>query len=283
MQTPSSEQNIAAQVITAGRLVTDRVTFGPGATMSANLIRVPEQKRTNRVLVGQDLDGVNYSFDWSYWRAMVLLGHIDGWKKPYVEAPTWEFYKDLYGQTTAEFIAICNEGADKGIIFATDAPYKGAIEAWRSIKADGHEIHIKTARAFGSHPAVSEAATYAWLRGTGPTTERAYDSLIFTHDKTEGVAVDIMLEDYLVNYDALDAAGVNVWLIDRPWNRAPGCRRRRVFNHAEFVTRVQDLAREKTERAAAIEAELAAMSDADVARHLAKAPAMLAELAKSFG
>jgi hypothetical protein len=231
------------------------------------------------VKVGMDLDGVNYCFERSYFDTLVALGEIidrsdtgglpdlrRGVVKPkddaramwFKEAGTWTFYRDQYGHTTEQFVAFCDAGADLGIIFGPQPTRTSARDAWRSILSAGHEIHVKTSRFFGSDPAVSHANTRNWLY-----TERLpYHSLTFCQDKLEGPRVDLMLEDNVDNYDHLDAGGVEVWLIDRPWNQdadSPGVERRRVFSHAEFVTRVGAYARRKTAFEAAVaNAELVA-------------------------
>lgn len=221
----------------------------------------PSPRAAAVVRVGMDLDGVNYVFERSYFDTLVALDVIrdatDYWTcqeesgPPIVrfkEAGSWTFY-EAYGHNAEEFVAFCHKGADLGIIFGRQPIQRAAQDAWRTIKESGHEIHVKTNRSFGSHPAVSHANTRNWLHDNG----LEYDSLTFCANKLDGPSVDMMLEDNVDNYDALDAAGVQVWLIDRPWNHDPddgGVERRRVYTHAEFVTRVQAYARRVARSAA---------------------------------
>lgn len=202
----------------------------------------PNTVQFDPVHVGLDLDGCFFGFDQNYYDAAVMLGHLSS-RTPYVPAQTWHFYRDTYGQTGEEFGAICNEAADRGILFAAGYELEGGFDAWDNLARAGHFIHIKTARAFGTHEVASQVATFAWLNAN----RRTYNTVMFTHDKTAGPPVEMMLEDNLDNYDQLDAAGVEVWLFDQPWNQDDGSRRR-VYSHAEFVVRVDAFARKRDTR-----------------------------------
>lgn len=195
--------------------------------------------------VMEDLDGVNFWFDRGYHRAGTSLGYIDPARFPHQPASSWEFY-ERYEHDLDTFLKVCKEGADAGVLWPTDM-IPGARPAWQDLAHNGHRIHVKTDRAFGSHPLVSQVATRMILDMNGLT----YESLTFTADKTVGPSCDIALEDKLENYDALDAAGVQAWLIDRPWNQDNGSRRR-VFTHDEFVARVRHLAVRKAKAKEAV-------------------------------
>lgn len=181
--------------------------------------------------VGWDLDGVEYDFAASVRRA---IKHFElEWEcgESENEPASWYFYRD-WGMSDAEFVDLCNKGADAGIIFAGDRRPNGK-ESMDRLRAAGHEIHIITDRSFGSHPNVSEKITLEFLEQHG----YEYDSLTFSADKTV-VPVDYFIEDKLENYDALDAAGVKVYLINRPWNLQKNDSRRRVNWHREFENAV---------------------------------------------
>jgi len=169
--------------------------------------------------VGIDLDGVCYDFAGSL-RAYVL-DHV----RPgdYAEATRWEFYED-WGYTLAEFLDHCHDGVDAGYVFHRGDPYPNVNEAFARIKAMGHSIHIVTDRSFGQ-PGASAAATLAWLDRHG----LPFDSITFSADKTIA-AVDVMVDDKPENYHALTAAGVDCWMLTRPWNQ-----------HVDTAHRVLDL------------------------------------------
>lgn len=179
--------------------------------------------------IGIDLDGVCYDFGGSL---REYLRRFHDWDEARCPAATrWEFYED-WGLSLQEFIRHCHEGVNAGVIFSHGDPYHGTRRALLSLREAGHTLHVVTDRSFGSSGA-SEAATRTWLdRHAIP-----FDALTFSADKTVA-RVDWMIDDKLANYDALDATGVNVWLLDRPWNQDITRRRRRVTTLHHFVERV---------------------------------------------
>lgn len=170
--------------------------------------------------VGVDLDGVCYDFAGSLRAYLDTLG---GLPHGYPEPTRWEFYED-WGFDLQGFLSLCHDGVDAGVIFSYGEPYPNTAEAFAWIKAAGHSIHIVTDRSFGANGA-SEAATRAWLDCHG----LPFDSLTFSPDKTI-VRLDVMVDDKPENYAALTAAGVDAWLLTRPWNK-----------HVEGAQRVLDL------------------------------------------
>lgn len=173
--------------------------------------------------IGVDLDGVCYDFAASFRQYLDLKGN-----KLDFPAPTrWEFYED-WGFSLDEFVGLCHAGVDAGVVFKHGAPHKGTREALRALHRAGHTIHIITDRSFGSAGA-SKRATREWLQ----FNQLPYDTLTFSNDKTV-VPTDFMIDDKLQNYDALERAGCNVYLLDRPWNQDEGTRRR-VFSWDEFL------------------------------------------------
>lgn len=168
--------------------------------------------------VGIDLDGVCYDFSASV--REYLCSTIGSHEPGACTDPTrWEFYED-WGLDLDGFLGVCHEGVNAGVIFSHGEPYPYVREAFERIRGAGNSIHIITDRSFGRNGA-SEAATRAWLDRHG----LRFDSLTFTADKTI-VAVDAMVDDKLANYDALDAVGVDAWLLSRPWNQQDDTRRR---------------------------------------------------------
>lgn len=158
---------------------------------------------------GWDLDGcaVEFSATVRTW----LVEHR-GWRPEWCpEARHWSFYED-WGMDVTRFLSECDMAADAGVLFDGD-PYPGVIEAARLVLDLGHELHIVTDRNFGSE-GVSEELTRRWLDKHG----HPYTSLTFSADKTV-VPCDVFVEDKPANYAALVNAGVDCFLIDRPWNR----------------------------------------------------------------
>lgn len=182
-------------------------------------------KATRRLRVGMDLDGVNYDFAASLERFLLSAGY----PPEMMTAPTcWEFFRD-WGMGADEFVAACNAGVDAGIIFRTGGTYSGASDAWNRIRKAGHEIHVVTDRGFGTGDN-SKRNTIEWAA----EENMPYDSLTFSADKTV-VPTDVFVEDKIENYDALEAAGRVVYLIDRPWNQDPGDTRRRIASVSDYA------------------------------------------------
>ena len=115
-------------------------------------------------------------------------------------------------------------------MFANGEPHQGTQEALTTLAVAGHELHIVTARDFGSAPGASERATLRWLEEYGIP----YTSLTISHDKTS-IPTDIFVEDYLPNYEKLRAAGTTAYLVNREWNAPYNDGRNRVADIREFA------------------------------------------------
>lgn len=181
--------------------------------------------------VGVDLDGVLYNFHQAF-IDYLTVSELHGKYIVKYAFNDWNFFKH-WGMTQEEFVAVCNKGVDAGVIFRGPTR-KRAASAIRRIKRAGHEIHIVTDRSFGESPLASQYATLDWLA----EHKIPYDSITFSADKTV-VPTDIFVEDKLENYDALDAAGTEVYLINRPWNRRED-NRRRISGITEFANIVTE-------------------------------------------
>ena len=179
--------------------------------------------------VGVDLDGVVYDFVGSLKNYLVMVG----WKTPEEIPPatSWTFYKD-WGLTTDEFLDVCADGVDQGFIFRLGPPLPGAVGGMERLQNAGHTLHIVTNRSFGSH---SVSNTEAWLHDY----HIPFDSLTFSDDKTL-VRTDVFIDDYVKNYDELEAANVRSVLFDQPWNRDAD-KALRVHNWGEFTQLVKVL------------------------------------------
>ena len=176
----------------------------------------------------KDLDGCSFDFGRNLWEGLPKIG-IPNDDLPAV-FDRWDFFNEWPGWDDAKFIEVCHQLADAGHLFVGKAD-PGAVEAWQRIADAGHRIHVVTHRGFGGADGQpSRNATLRYLLDEG----FPFHSVTFSGDKTV-VRCDAGLEDNLGNYDALDAAGCEVWLIDRPWNRDPGDQRRRVRTVGEFA------------------------------------------------
>ena len=184
--------------------------------------------------VGIDLDGVCFDFAASLLRYALHEGYEfpEGFHA-HGEPKEWAFYEG-WGLSLEEFLQMCHDGADAGFVFS--GPVRpGVKDAFDIIRDLGHEIIIITDRAFGTDPSVSQELTRNWLAEHGLT----YDELHFSGDKTI-VPTDFFIEDKLSNYDALAAAGVEVYLVDRPWNQVDETDARRRVDGIREYARILD-------------------------------------------
>lgn len=178
--------------------------------------------------IGWDIDGVLYNITKAY---HVYLREVHGRLDidESSEAATYDWYTS-HNISRPEFLAHLDDAVDKGHMFWSGDLYEYDVAAHiRKLRNLGHKVHIVTYRFSGSESKAEEATRF-YL----DSNEIEFDSLTFSEDKTI-VPCDYFIEDHIKNYDALDAAGVKVYLMDRLYNRAENCTRRRVFSSAEYV------------------------------------------------
>lgn len=110
----------------------------------------------------------------------------------------------------------------------------GVVEGMHRLKAAGHRIHILTARGFMNHADEIRKATYKNIE----MLQLPADTVTFNRDKVQGMAealrdtwrddygkissakFDYAIDDGAHNYEDLDKAGVNVYLLELPHNQA---------------------------------------------------------------
>lgn len=182
--------------------------------------------------IGMDLDGVNYNFAASLRRYLRTVGYAHPMPDPLI----WDFFTTHgWGNLTpAQFVQHANDGVNAGIVFRSMDWFDHVNEAWDIIRSLGHTIDIATDRSFGE-PGRSEQNTIDALAEKG----LKYDTITFTADKAS-INPDMMLEDKAENFLALEAAGVDTWLVTRPWNQhvKTDKRVRDVLHFAEVVREV---------------------------------------------
>lgn len=119
-----------------------------------------------------------------------------------------DVYWDLWGQ-------FARDGG-----YLTTEPIPGAAEALRWLAWQGHNIHLVTARGFMSNAKRIRAWTPRWVGDFA----LPHKTLTFAKDKVAaqaelGVEFDSAIDDSPKNYQALDEAGVLVYLQDHEHNR----------------------------------------------------------------
>lgn len=178
--------------------------------------------------IGWDSDGVLYRFTKAYhlWINATLGMSLDVES----EAHTWDWF--LEWQTVEDFMRCMDESVDAGHLFWTGELYEPEIpQLIKELSNAGHTNHLVTHR-FSGKTACSKQATESFYRNQGIE----FDSITYSKDKTV-VPVDVFIEDNLNNYDALEAAGIKAYLINRPYNVQKDSRRR-VSSIKEFVSKV---------------------------------------------
>jgi hypothetical protein len=186
--------------------------------------------------VGWDLDGVGYVFGMSVRNYLATIG-IE------VEPPTdkfckhWNFF-EFWKMHEDAFAKHCDDGVDAGIIFGPGygLTRPNFFESMQRVKALGHTNVIVTHR-FQGKPGNAERNTEAWLA----PYRHLVDEVYYSKDKTVGNC-DVFVEDSRPNYDALTAAGVKAYLINRPWNGVEGGDARNrildVLDYAEAIEKI---------------------------------------------
>lgn len=183
--------------------------------------------------IGYDLDGIGYVFGRAVRQSLFQEG-------VFLEDPTdefckhWDFY-EFWGMDKEGFRAATDRGVDRGIVFG---PGDGLtrpnfFESIVRTKALGHKNIIVTHRYQGS-PGMAQRNTYKWLE----PYEDFIDEVIFSEDKTVGDC-DMFVEDNLANYDRLVDAGVDAYLVDRPWNGPYSDSRARISDVSEYADLVE--------------------------------------------
>jgi FMN phosphatase YigB (HAD superfamily) len=177
--------------------------------------------------VGFDLDGVWYRFTkqihlWMNQSAGMSLDLE-------AEAHSWTWFEDW--QTRAQFLQVMHDAVDAKHLFWQGEMYEPQIpQNLRDLRNAGHTIHIVTHRFSGNKECPKQATKY-WIGNN----DLIFDTLTFSADKAS-VETDFFIEDNLDNYDALDAAGVQVYLINRLYNLRNDTRRR--VNSVDQFTKI---------------------------------------------
>lgn len=188
--------------------------------------------------IGWDLDGVGYVFGESVRRSLALDG-IKVAEATDEFCTHWDFY-EFWGMNREQFAEASDIAVNRGICFG---PGEGLtrpnfFDSMARVKALGHTNVIVTHR-FQGNPGLAERNTFRWLE-----VESArygidlYDEIYFNADKTVGNC-DMFVEDNLGNYDKLVAAGVDAYLINRPWNAPYTDDRLRIDDVSEYADMVE--------------------------------------------
>lgn len=159
--------------------------------------------------IGIDLDGVVYDFVSDSIAAVRRFCERTDVLRVMRNPPPvtrWNFFGD-WGLDSDEFWEIIEKGVADEVVWWRGAPAEGAVDTINALGEAGHKIHVVTNRSG------AERATVAWLDRVG----LRYDAVTFTADKAS-VRLDVLLDDYAVNLEEVERAGVIPVRFEQPWN-----------------------------------------------------------------
>lgn len=226
------------EVVTATRANTVQPVLSPTARPPRARRIGPATSQPVRTLdIGVDLDGCLYDFAADF---ALLLELRTGRPATTLPAPDrWSFHHQ-WGLTDSQFTHLLRTGIIRRELFVTQPPDPAGLRVLRGLHAAGHRLHVVTSRAVPGAEAQATESTRRWLLEhrvphhslnvlTGPKRHRAVQ-----------LGLDAAVDDAAHHYDELDDAGIEVHLLDRPWNRAH--RGRRVRSWSQFAAEMHHLA-----------------------------------------
>ena len=184
-----------------------------------------------------DLDGVGYNLQ----AALAPFARQHGYPQASEEA--WNRIDPETGvhggfaswdiEDYTEFLSLCTKASEAKVLYASGRPFEGFLPMMEALAADGHRLHIITART-GDPESLIAASTRAWLKDWSIP----HESLSFSSNKAIR-KTDLFIEDSTFNYESLLEGGMTVpFLVTRPWNRDFHAEHR-VADLAEFVAEVR--------------------------------------------
>lgn len=141
---------------------------------------------------------------------------------------TWKPYEE-YGLTLEQWCAVLDKGTLAGTLTGRGRPVKGARRQLLRVKEAGHLNVAVTARGNFKYGRTIKRQTKEWVK----RHRLPFDELHFARDKTS-VPLDTMVDDNAGNYLSLFHHGVDVYLLDMPWN-ADVETTRRIHSIEEYV------------------------------------------------
>lgn len=162
---------------------------------------------------------LSIGFDWddvmiSWYDRAVELCRIAGVCPADVTPSSWSMHEEM-GCTLEEWVAVLDAATVSGELYDT-VPYPEALEAMRRLYWEGHYIHIVTARGT-FHGNQHNERIHEITRAQVEEFAVPHHSLTFTRDKTV-VPTDYFIDDNVRNVKNLLDAGVEAYVLTRPWN-----------------------------------------------------------------
>jgi uncharacterized HAD superfamily protein len=153
------------------------------------------------------------------------------------DATTWNFYKDQWNMTTAEFLESYAAGVRARHIFTYGAADPEGVAVLNDLADQGHRLHIITARRIAGAELEAELATEAWLLREGIPFHTLNVVAGAKADTARRLTIDVAVDDAEHHYDELVDEFSPV-LFSQPWNADHTGRR--VDGWREFAAVVDD-------------------------------------------
>ena len=174
--------------------------------------------------VAIDLDGVMFDF------ARVVTSVFSRYFDKDLPAPqNWEFY-DEWGLTAHEFYALLDHLTVETEFFNSESPIRHTLKGWQNLRQQGLSLHIITHRS----PCAYDQ-TVRWLE----RYRLIPDTLHFSGDKARILTAiqkdeSASVDDYIVQYENYEDAGVRSYLFTQQWNLRKK-NARRITNLMDFA------------------------------------------------
>lgn len=190
-------------------------------------------------VVIHDIDDVWVPFSENSHLASVAAGIVpEGMDNPWVWAPF-----EIYGCTDQDWFDALSAATLRRELHWSE-PADEDMEAFVRLAHLGCQQHFVTARGFMDNPGLIRDITRDWA---DEFFAGLYGELIFTKEKGEAARqlklanVPIFgIDDHTRNYDALTAAGVTTFLMNKPWNQGHAVPSdRRVNSLSEFAEAIE--------------------------------------------
>jgi hypothetical protein len=182
-----------------------------------------------------DIDDV-----WHPWYSIAHQASVDfGLAHEGTPMPTTWSPHEEYGCTLEQWVSALDAWTLDGRLHAS-TPQDDDLQVFAELYVAGCDHHFVTARGFmGEYADVIRVLTHDWCdRHFGAL----YESLTFSRDKgatARELHATHAIDDNIGNYLSLEEAGVEVYLMDQPWNQDAPSHVRRVKSITEFGAAIE--------------------------------------------
>lgn len=165
--------------------------------------------------VAVDIDGVLYEFVEALrqWRHRTYGIALEDMPEPGVYN-----IEAAWGMEPGALVADMIQGVKDGMVFWHGEAHEAGLRGLRALREAGCRIVLVTSRLLPGVEELCEAATQAWLDGTGLVRGTDYDDLILVASDKNAVEWDLLIDDYEKNVRSGVVAGRHAVLLNRVWN-----------------------------------------------------------------